>query len=218
MHSTDPALTVLGSLLPIPAPFCSFHSMYRPCSYFLGSLVHIVVPFCSLYAFHRPCSYPLGSLLHMSAPLYSFYAFHRPSSYCLGILVPFCSLYAFHRSCSFKSLVHIISPLHSFCIPKSLVLLFRVISAHSCSILLFNAIYRPCSYSVQSLVLIPALLCSFYAIYRHCSYSLGSLLRILARFCSTFLHSTDLALTLYGHYSASQLHSAPFYAIYRPCS
>ena len=218
MHSTDPALPVLGSLLPISAPFCSCHSMYRPCSYLLGSLVHILVPFCSLYAFHRPCSYSLGSLLHMSAPLYSFYVFHRPCSHSLGILVPFCSLYAFHRSCSLESLMHIISPLHSFLHSKelgltlschlstsllhsallrnlqTLYLLWTVISSHPSSIMLFLCNLQTMLLLIRVIIAHPSsILLYLFAFHRPCSYSLGSLFCIPAPFCS-------------------------FFAIYRPCS
>ena len=104
----------------------------------------------------------------------------------MHILVPFCYLYAIYRPCSY-----------------SLGSLLRI-PAPSCS---FHSMYRPCSYTLGSLVHILVPFCSLYAFHRSCSYSLESLVHIIALLCS-FLHSNDLALTIYSHLCASLLHSA----------
>ena len=204
----------------IPAPFCSFYAFHRNCSYSLGSLLRTSALFSSI-------------LLLLFIPQTLLLLFRviiaHPSSILLFFSIPQTLLLLFTVIITHQSSILLFS-----CISQTLLLLFRVIVGHPSFILLFFshstdlaltlkghycasqlhsalflAFHRPCSYSLWSLLLIPAPFCSFSALQRPCSYSLRSLLRIPAPFCS-FSHSTDLALTLKGHHYTSQLHPALF--------
>ena len=73
----------------------------------------------------------------------------------------------------------------------------------------FCGFHRPCSYSLVSLVCIPAPFCSFYVFHRPCFYSLVSLVRILA-LSVLLMDCIDLSLTRNSHCCTPQLHFALF--------
>ena len=169
MHSTDPALTVLGSFLPIPATILLF--------LFNGQTLLLL--FTVISAHPSPillivCIPQILLLLikvisaHHSSIMLLF-ALQRPCSYCLESFVripaPFC--FFFHNLEALFLLFRIIianpgSILFFLFNVQTLLLLFRVISAHPSPILL--------------IVCIPQI--------------------VLLRVLHSFLHSKELALTL----------------------
>ena len=174
------------------------YAFHRSCCYSSESLVHVLAPFCS-FSQSKDISllcmvvsaYPSSILLFLciSQALFVRVISAHPSSILLFLRNLHTLLLLFRViSADLSSILFILFNL------QTLHLLFRVIIAHPSSIMLllcnllalfllirmivehpsstlpfFFAFHRPCSYSLWSLLRIPAPFCYFYAIYRHCS-------------------------------------------------
>ena len=159
----------------IPAPFCSFYTFHRPCSY------------CFRVIIAHPCSILFFSFNVQTLLLLFRVITAHPSPILLFVCIPQTLLLLFRVITA-----HVSSIILLLCIPQTLLLLFR----HPSPILLFVCIPQILLFRVISTHHISITL--FFAFQRAWSYCFVSFQRIPAPFCS-LTQSTDLVLTLYSH-------------------